>query len=109
MSAWAARGCPVFPAIARFCPPSALASGSAASSNGTLAVLGAVGDGAGLASMPDSTRYATGQFRTFGRQLAKYGRDAKAGATGRIRRDGSGRDLGYPPEHAPTEPDEVRR
>jgi len=42
----------------------------------------------------------SGQVRTFGRQLAKYGRDAKAGAAGRIRRDGSGRDLGYPPEHA---------
>jgi len=53
---------------------------------------------------------ASGQFRTFGRQLAKYGRDAKAGAAGRLRRDGSGRDLGYPPEHAPIrEPDEARR
>lgn len=53
---------------------------------------------------------ASGQFRTFGQQLAKYGRDAKAGATGRIRRDGSGRDLGYPPEHASVdEADEARR
>jgi predicted metal-dependent phosphoesterase TrpH len=53
---------------------------------------------------------ASGQFRTFGRQLAKYGRDAKAGAAGRIRRDGSGRDLGYPAEHARVDaPDEARR
>ena len=50
---------------------------------------------------------ATGQFRTFGSQLAKYGRDARAGLGGRIRRDGSGRDLGYPAEHRPI--DEVRR
>ena len=33
---------------------------------------------------------------TFGRQLRKYGRDARAELRGRIRRDGSGRDLGYP-------------
>jgi predicted metal-dependent phosphoesterase TrpH len=52
----------------------------------------------------------SGQVRTFGRQLAKYGRDAKAGATGRIRRDGSGRDLGYPAEHArAAKADEARR
>jgi predicted metal-dependent phosphoesterase TrpH len=41
---------------------------------------------------------SAGQFRTFGRQLAKYGRDARAGLGGRIRRDGTGRDLGYPAE-----------
>ena len=53
---------------------------------------------------------ASGQFRTFGRQLAKYGRDARAGAAGRIRRDGSGRDLGYSPEHVRMdEPDEALR
>ena len=39
---------------------------------------------------------SAGQFRTFGRQLAKYGRDARAEVGGRIRRDGSHRDLGYP-------------
>ena len=49
----------------------------------------------------------SGQVRTFGRQLAKYGRDAHAGVKGRIRRDGSGRDLGYPAEHGPL--DEARR
>ena len=49
----------------------------------------------------------SGQVRTFGRQLAKYGRDAHAGVKGRIRRDGSGRDLGYPAEHSPL--DEARR
>ena len=43
----------------------------------------------------------SGQVRTFGRQLAKYGRDAHAGVRGRILRDGSGRDLGYPAEHGP--------
>ncbi len=36
------------------------------------------------------------QLSTFGRQLRKYGRDARANVGGRIRRDGSGRDLGYP-------------
>ena len=49
----------------------------------------------------------SGQVRTFGRQLAKYGRDAHAEVKGRIRRDGSGRDLGYPAEHSPL--DEARR
>jgi predicted metal-dependent phosphoesterase TrpH len=36
------------------------------------------------------------QLGTFGRQLRKYGRDAYHGAVGRVRRDGTGRDLGYP-------------
>jgi predicted metal-dependent phosphoesterase TrpH len=36
------------------------------------------------------------QIGTFGRQLRKYGRDARATIGGRIRRDGTGRDLGYP-------------
>jgi hypothetical protein len=36
------------------------------------------------------------QLPTFGRQLRKYGRDAGAEVLGRIRRDGTGRDLGYP-------------
>jgi len=37
-----------------------------------------------------------GQLATFGRQLRKYSRDARATVRGRVRRDGSGRDLGYP-------------
>jgi predicted metal-dependent phosphoesterase TrpH len=38
----------------------------------------------------------TGQVRTFGRQLRKYSRDAGAVVRAQVRRDGSGRDLGYP-------------
>lgn len=38
----------------------------------------------------------TAQLGTFQAQLRKYGRDARANLGGRIRRDGSGRDLGYP-------------
>ena len=46
------------------------------------------------------TFHATGgQVSTFGRQLRKYGRDARAVVGGRIRRDGTGRDLGYPGGH----------
>ena len=37
-----------------------------------------------------------GQLGTFGRQLRKYGRDARANLGGALRRDGTGRDLGYP-------------
>ena len=33
---------------------------------------------------------------TFGRQLRKYGRDVRDEVRGRLRRDGTGRDLGYP-------------
>lgn len=40
-----------------------------------------------------------GQLGTFGRQLRKYGRDAKAEVGGRMRRDGTGRDHGYPGGH----------
>jgi predicted metal-dependent phosphoesterase TrpH len=36
------------------------------------------------------------QLSTFGSQLRKYGRDVRDTAVGRIRRDGTGRDLGYP-------------
>ena len=32
----------------------------------------------------------------FGRQLRKYGRDVEAVVRAQVRRDGSGRDLGYP-------------
>jgi predicted metal-dependent phosphoesterase TrpH len=38
----------------------------------------------------------TAQLETFARQLRKYGRDARANLGGRIRGDGTGRDLGYP-------------
>jgi predicted metal-dependent phosphoesterase TrpH len=38
------------------------------------------------------------QLSTFGRQLRKYGRDARAVVGARVRGDGPGRDLGYPPE-----------
>jgi predicted metal-dependent phosphoesterase TrpH len=37
-----------------------------------------------------------GQLGTFGQQLRKRGRDARDELTGRIRRDGTGRDHGYP-------------
>lgn len=43
----------------------------------------------------------TAQLNTFGRQLRKYGRDARANLGGRIRRDGTGRDLGYPASPEP--------
>ena len=39
---------------------------------------------------------SVGQLGTFGRQLRKYGRDARAELAGRIRQDGTGRDHGYP-------------
>ncbi len=44
----------------------------------------------------------TAQLGTFREQLRKYGRDARAGLGGRVRRDGSGRDLGYPPADGAT-------
>jgi hypothetical protein len=37
-----------------------------------------------------------GQVGTFGRQLRKYTRDARAVVGAKVRRDGTGRDLGYP-------------
>ena len=40
------------------------------------------------------------QLQTFGQQLRKYSRDAKASIGGRLRRDGTRRDLGYPTEYA---------
>jgi predicted metal-dependent phosphoesterase TrpH len=43
------------------------------------------------------TFHPTGaQLETFGAQLRKYGRDARANLGGRLRGDGTGRDLGYP-------------
>jgi hypothetical protein len=51
--------------------------------------------------------HGTGQVVTFGRQLRKYGRDAGAIVRAQVRRDGSGRDLGYPGgRHRPTRFDE---
>jgi predicted metal-dependent phosphoesterase TrpH len=47
------------------------------------------------------------QLATFREQLRKYGRDARAGLGGRIRRDGRGRDLGYPVGHGATRRDEA--
>lgn len=38
----------------------------------------------------------TAQLPTFARQLRKYGRDLRVEVMARIRRDGTGRDLGYP-------------
>ena len=44
--------------------------------------------------------HATGaQLATFREQLRKYGRDVRAGLGGRVRRDGTRRDLGYPRDH----------
>jgi len=46
------------------------------------------------------TFHATGhQVGIFGRQLRKYSRDVRAGVRGRVLRDGTGRDLGYPGGH----------
>ena len=42
---------------------------------------------------------AGAQLGTFGAQLRKYSRDAKASIGGRLRRDGTRRDLGYPAEY----------
>lgn len=50
------------------------------------------------------------QFWTFGRQLRKYGRDARDTVGGRLRRDGTGRDLGYPGgRHRPPRLEEALR
>ncbi len=42
---------------------------------------------------------AGSQLSTFGRQVRKYGRDAGADLRGRVLRNGTGRDLGYPGGH----------
>jgi predicted metal-dependent phosphoesterase TrpH len=48
------------------------------------------------------------QLSTFGRQLRKYGRDARDTVRARVRRDGTGRDLGYPGgRHRPPRPEHV--
>jgi predicted metal-dependent phosphoesterase TrpH len=64
-------------------------------------------DGAALrAAIENATTNHHGAFHptgaqvgTFGKQLRKYGRDARAGIGGRLRRDGTSRDLGYPAEY----------
>jgi hypothetical protein len=63
-------------------------------------------DGAALrAAIADRTTHHHGSFHaagrqleTFGQQLRKYGRDARANLGGRLRGDGTRRDLGYPRE-----------
>jgi hypothetical protein len=50
------------------------------------------------------------QLVTFGDQLRKYGADARASIRARVRRDGTGRDLGYPGgAHRPPRFDEAWR
>jgi predicted metal-dependent phosphoesterase TrpH len=51
---------------------------------------------AGASGWHGSFHPTTSQLPTFGKQLRKYGRDARAEILGRARRDGSGRDHGYP-------------
>ena len=50
----------------------------------------------GTTGWAGSFHRTTSQLPTFGRQLRKYGRDFRAEVGGRVRRDGTGRDLGYP-------------
>ncbi len=54
------------------------------------------------------TFHGPGQVRTFGRQLRKYGRDARATVRGRLLRDGTRRDLGYPAGDVPLGADAER-
>ena len=51
---------------------------------------------AGTSRHHGSFHGTVGQLGTFGKQLRKYGRDARAEVGGRVRRDGTGRDHGYP-------------
>lgn len=52
--------------------------------------------GAGATAHHGAFHGASGQFGTFGQQLRKRGRDARDEVGGRLRRDGTGRDHGYP-------------
>ena len=54
---------------------------------------------AGTVHWHGSFHATASQLGTFREQLRKYGRDARATLGGRIRRDGEGRDLGYPRDH----------
>ena len=51
---------------------------------------------AGTTQHGGSFHQTAGQLGTFGRQLRKRGRDARDEVAGRVRRDGTGRDHGYP-------------
>jgi predicted metal-dependent phosphoesterase TrpH len=51
---------------------------------------------AGTSRHHGSFHGTVGQLGTFSKQLRKYGRDAGAEIGGRLRRDGTGRDHGYP-------------
>jgi predicted metal-dependent phosphoesterase TrpH len=51
---------------------------------------------------------AGSQLQTFGQQLRKYSRDARASICGRVRRDGTRRDLGYPPDYADSDANGTR-
>jgi len=56
--------------------------------------------GAGTTHQHGTFHPAGSQIGTFGQQLRKYSRDARASIGGRLRRDGTRRDLGYPAEYA---------
>ena len=58
---------------------------------------------AGTTHQHGSFHPAGSQLETFGAQLRKYSRDARASLGGRLRRDGTRRDLGYPAEYAPSD------
>jgi predicted metal-dependent phosphoesterase TrpH len=107
-------GRPWHPRVVRF----AEQHGFATVGNSDAHALGAIGSGwtefegrtaaelraaiAAHATTHHGTFHGTGgQVRTFGRQLAKYSRDARAELGGRLRRDGTRRDLGYPAPYGP--------
>jgi predicted metal-dependent phosphoesterase TrpH len=52
--------------------------------------------GAGTTQAHGAFHGSFGQLGVYGRQLRKYARDFAADTNGRIRRNGTGRDLGYP-------------
>jgi hypothetical protein len=58
---------------------------------------------AGTTHQHGSFHPAGSQLQTFGAQLRKYSRDARASIGGRVRGDGTRRDLGYPAEYVATE------
>jgi hypothetical protein len=51
---------------------------------------------AGATHQHGSFHGTTGQLATFSEQLRKYSRDARASVGAKVRRNGTGRDLGYP-------------
>ena len=75
---------------------------------------GRTGDELRAAILNGTTRHhgafhgTTAQLGTFGLQLRKYGRDVRANLGGRIRRDGTSRDLGYPADISPAAQDPGR-